>query len=65
MSTKLPPVRRIGRGVFVVDDRGRPKLSSREKNLVKRLMAASTEDEAIRLLIYLQKKCLCKFLRCL
>lgn len=62
--TRAPPVRRIGHGVFEVKDDNRPKLNSKERNLVNRIIAANDEFAALKLLLYLQKRCKCKFSRC-
>lgn len=57
-SRRIPYVRRVGRGVYEVDDRDPYKpLTSEEKKLVNRIIAANDEKAARRLLDFIRKRC--------
>lgn len=57
-SRRIPHVQRIGRGVFVVNERDPPKpLTQEEKKLVNRIIAANDEKAARKLLDFIRKRC--------
>lgn len=58
MPSRIPHVRRIGRGVFVVDDPTENKpLTPEERKLVRRIIAANDELTARRLLRFIRRGC--------
>jgi len=57
-SRRIPYVRRIGKGVFEVNERDPPRpLTREEKKLVNRIIAANDELAARKLLDFIRKRC--------